>query len=421
MTNKHKLKAVLVLLTAIVMLFSSVFVFVACDNDEDSDGDFGCNHVYGDPVVTMATAFEKGTETQKCTLCGNTVTRYIDSNTFSELQGQSDRVILFIGDGMGENHIKVTEAYYQKELFFDDWKLEGYVNTACASQFQTTDSAAAASAMATGYKYSRGEIAQKKGVDMQSVTEIAKSLGKGVGIVTTATISDATPAGFSAHASKRSDKATIMTSQLTSGVDIFLGAGLYKDENDDDDIGYSEYRTQFEEAGYTFSTLYSELNLESDKIIGSFAQVVNDDFTDETPTLDKLAEFAIDYLEAKYPNGYFLMIEGAHIDKMSSNKDITSMMAYLDEFDDAIEAVSNKLKDVDNYAMIVTADHECGDLQYNGETGSDINDSLFHATYHTKVDVRIYSSWKLKTLDDYDLPDRIDNTDIFTLCKQLLG
>lgn len=44
-----------------------------------------------------------------------------DNAKFSELKGQSDRTILFIGDGMGDNHIKVTEAYMDKQLFFDDF------------------------------------------------------------------------------------------------------------------------------------------------------------------------------------------------------------------------------------------------------------------------------------------------------------
>ena len=84
-----------------------------------------------------------------------------DNGKFSELKGQSDRTILFIGDGMGDNHIKVTEAYMDKQLFFDDFWRPGDVTTSCSNEFQATDSAAAASAMATGQKYQRGELAFK--------------------------------------------------------------------------------------------------------------------------------------------------------------------------------------------------------------------------------------------------------------------
>ena len=86
-----------------------------------------------------------------------------DNAKFSELKGQSDRTILFIGDGMGDNHIKVTEAYMEKQLFFDDFWRPGDVVTSCLDEFQATDSAAAASAMATGMIYKRGALAVKDG------------------------------------------------------------------------------------------------------------------------------------------------------------------------------------------------------------------------------------------------------------------
>lgn len=337
---------------------------------------------------------------------------------WSFLNGQSDRVILFIGDGMGENHIKVTEAYYEKDLFFDNMTLAGMMTTSCTSEFQATDSAAAASAMATGRKYPRGYVACQNGQPYKSISEYAKELGKGVGIVTTDLISGATPSGFSAHALTRNDKATIIETQLESDIDIFLGAGLNTASGED--VNYSMYKEQFEEKGYTFCSKYSELSLESGKIIGAFSQTANYTPTDGTPTLQQLACFAVDFLEEKYPNGYFLMVEGAHIDKRSSDKDIFGMMEHLDEFDNAIEAVSGKMAGKGNYSMIVTSDHECGDLQYNGETKDEINDNMFKATYHTKVDVRYYIDFSLKTAENFTMPSQIDNTDIFRICYALL-
>lgn len=387
MKNKRSFR----FLTVAVMLLliaSLAFALVACNEDDTSDT----------PNVPV-----------------DDVDEGID---WSFLNGQSDRVILFIGDGMGENHIKVTEAYYEKELYFDDWTLAGMVTTSCKSQFQATDSAAAASAMATGEKFQRGHVAYENSKPYKSITEYAKELGKGVGIVTTDLISGATPAGFSAHSLARSDKATIIESQLESNVDIFLGAGL--NTAPDEDVNYSMYQAQFEAKGYTFCSKYSDLSVDSDKIIGAFSQTANYTSTDETPTLQQLACFAVDFLEEKYPNGYFLMVEGAHIDKRSSDKDIFGMMEYLDEFDNAIEAVSEKMVNVDNYSMIVTADHECGGLQYNGETKDQINDNMFSVTYHTKVDVRYYTNFSLKTAGNVTMPTQIDNTDIFRICYALL-
>lgn len=340
-----------------------------------------------------------------------------DKTVFDKLQGESDRVILFIGDGMGVNHVKTGEAYYERGLF-DGFTNRGLVETSCLETFQPTDSAAAASAMATGEKYKRGAIAFKDGQNYQSVSEYAKSLGKGVGIVTTDTLSGATPAGFSAHAKARSNKEDIIECQLNSNIDIFLGAGLTT--WDGDSVNYDMYRSRFEEKGYTFCDEYSELSLESNKIIGSFSAIANYNHTEQTPTLSKLAEFAVDFLESKYPNGYFLMVEGAHIDKMSSDRNMSAMLEYLDEFDHAVEAVSAKISTKDNYSMIITADHECGDLRYDGESKDEIDDSMFKATHHTKADVYYYTKWKLKNAADIDMPEKIDNTDIFRMCYNLI-
>lgn len=342
----------------------------------------------------------------------------VQSSFYDALNGESDRVILFIGDGMGINHVKAGETYFDRTMFAD-FDNTGLVNTSCKAVNQATDSAAAASAMATGEKYFRGYVSFKDNKNYQTVAEYAKSLGKGVGIVTTDTLSGATPAAFSAHTNDRAEKATIIECQINSGIDVFLGAGLTTWSGDD--VNYEMYSTRFEEKGYTFCDAYDKLSLDSNKVIGSFSEVANYTSTNETPTLSQLATFAVEFLEKKYPNGYFLMIEGAHIDKTSSNNDMSGMLAYLDEFDNAVEAVSAKMNDKSNYSMIVTADHECGGLKYNGEPKEQINDSLFSVTYHTKDDVNYYTRFKLKTLDKFDFQKNIDNTDIYKMCFALLS
>ena len=343
---------------------------------------------------------------------------HVESSIYDALKGSSDRVILFIGDGMGVNHVKTGEAYFGRTLF-EGFDQTGLVNTSCKAVNQATDSAAAASAMATGEKYFRGYVSYKDSKNFQTISEYAKSLGKGVGIVTTDTLSGATPAAFSAHAKDRGDKATIIDCQINSDIDIFLGAGLTT--WDGDDVNYDMYRTQFEAKGYTFCDKYDQLSLESSKVIGAFSEIANYNSTNETPTLKQLAVFAVDFLEAKYPNGYFLMVEGAHIDKTSTVNDMNGMLAYLDEFDNAIEAVSAKMNDKDNYSMIVTADHECGGLKYNGESKDQINDSLFTVKNHTKADVSYYVRAKYKKVQNPSLPANIDNTDIFKMCYSLIS
>ena len=79
---------------------------------------------------------------------------------YDALKGESDRVILFIGDGMGVNHVKAGETYFDRTMFAD-FNNTGLVKTSCKALNQPTDSAAAASAMATGEKYFRGYVSFK--------------------------------------------------------------------------------------------------------------------------------------------------------------------------------------------------------------------------------------------------------------------
>ena len=121
---------------------------------------------------------------------------------FSFLEDDAKKVILFIGDGMGQNHIANTELYLDKDLFFTSFSKQGFVNTYSKNTYWPTDSAAAATAMATGQKVYNTHVGASFGIPITSITEIAKEAGLGVGIVTTDTLAGATPAGFSAQQKK---------------------------------------------------------------------------------------------------------------------------------------------------------------------------------------------------------------------------
>lgn len=328
---------------------------------------------------------------------------------YSNYDGKASKVILFIGDGMGENHIKVTEKYYDKEMSFSSLE-NGYVSTFSQAIFSPTDSAAAATALSTGKKVSNGEVAMHNKKSLETISEYAKAQGKGVGIVTTDSLTGATPASFSAHANNRGDTKNIINTQLTSKVDLFLGAGLST---------YQSYHQAFKKAGYNVCTTTQELNNlnnTSDKIIGTFDHVSNKADNDTiNPTLQTLTSFAVEYLERNFPNGYFLMIEGAHIDKKSHSNNILKMMEYLDNFSDAVQIGLDYFSNQTNYCLIVTADHETGGLKYADET-TEITDSLYRTTGHTSTYVKYF----IKSSINIELDKKIDNTDIYKLNKALI-
>lgn len=333
---------------------------------------------------------------------------------YDALFDSANKVVLFIGDGMGDNHIKTASAYLEKDIFFTGFEIKGHCTTNSNAILSPTDSAAAASALATGQKFDNSEVSRHNGKDITTISELAMSKGYGVGIVTTDSLSGATPASFSSHANKRGDTEEIITGQIKSNIKLFLGAGK---------SDYDNFQTQIELKGYTYISDYSLLANTDSKVFGAFERVGSRDGTNTIPTLEMLTTFAIDYMENNCPQGYFLMIEGAHIDKRSHSNNIESMIRYLDNFDASIKCVYDKIASQKATAIIVTADHETGGLKYNGETKSQISDSMYTRTGHSSADVPYYVHLNIaKTIDvaKIFLPV-IDNTNIFRMCKSCLG
>lgn len=332
---------------------------------------------------------------------------------FSSLVSSANKTVLFIGDGMGENHIKVASAFYEKEMFMTSFEKKGFVSTFSNSLVSPTDSAAAASALATGQKFDNKEVSRHNGIDVETISEIAKKTGIGVGIVTTDSLDGATPSCFSSHANRRGDSDEIIKGQIASQIDLFLGAGKNT---------YDNYQREIEAKGFVYSSNFSDFSLAQRRVFGSFESVVSKDGTNLAPTLEMLTEFAIDFFETNFPDGYFLMIEGAHIDKKSHSNQIFEMVEYLNSFDQSIKIAHDKLNTQNGVAIIVTADHETGGLQFNNQTKEQISNSLYTRTGHSSKDVPYFIFFKpSKDVDLQTLKSKIDNTDIFKLCKSFIS
>ena len=321
------------------------------------------------------------------------------------------KVVLFIGDGMGVNHTYNTELYTGEISYFSTFTTTTMVDT--NSLDGTTDSAAAATAMATGNKQYNGylSIDKKTSANMVSITELAKTNQYGAGVITSDEITGATPAGFSAHAKSRNNSAEILLSQENSPLDLLIGAGSYS----------SVYKTRFEEKGWTWVNNKDALTTEPKRFVATFSEVTPENGTNEKPTLTELASYAIDYMETNYPTGYFLMIEGAKIDKASHSNDIDAMIKNHVDFSNAVKTVDQKLSSKEGgYSIIVTADHETGGLQ-KAESKEAISNDLYTSTGHTPANVKLYFKSTVTTTPDILNAQLIQNTEVFTLCKYLLS
>ena len=164
-------------------------------------------------------------------------------------------IILMIGDGMGRAHVelgRLVEFGSSGILSMQGAPLEINVTTH-TSDDQVTDSAASATAMATGHKTENGIVSMlPNGTAVDTILEIARANGKATGLVATTLIQHATPAAFMSHVDDR-DNFTEITRQIVeeAGVDVLLGGGR---------AYFSSSQTQImENQGYTVVNNRAEL------------------------------------------------------------------------------------------------------------------------------------------------------------------
>ena len=310
-------------------------------------------------------------------------------------------VIYMVGDGMGENHIIATQIYKGEKLNIQTIKNKSYVVTDSISG--ATDSAAAATALATGYKTNNGVIGKDiYGNDIENLIEYTNKMGMKTGIVCTQILNHATPAGFSVHNDDRKNYDEIALSQIESCVDLMFGGGSSY---------FRKYQTEMTENNFKWIDSFSELSSISkdSKVIGTFAE---NDIKRDKVSLAEMTQEAI--LRLDNENGFFLMVEGSKIDTYSHNENLSKTINELIDFDYAVKVAKEYVDKNKDTLLIVTADHETGGLNLDGITKADqLNDSLFTSNgSHTRANVLIYAyGIGAKDLTRYNI---IDNTFI---CK----
>ena len=324
-------------------------------------------------------------------------------------------VIYLIGDGMGFNHLEKTKNEKNISLVMDSFDIKGASMTRSFSN-KVTDSAAGGTALATGVRTTNGVIGAYP-LDVcsgicypKSITELCIEKGMMTGVITTDETSGATPASFSAHSMSRNNTKEITNDQLTSDIDIIWGA-----EN-----GYVT-KEKAEENGFQYVETYGQM-MALKEGSRSFAQFENDMWrlapaNKSTPNLEQMAVKAVDLLDDT-DEGFFLMIEGAHIDKHSHNNDSEKMTESVMEFDRTIKAMLEYAKADGETLVIVTADHETGGIVLNGDSFEFTKDDHTAAN----VPVLVYGTDKLiksdEVLNNYEIPIRIayilgENEDTF--------
>jgi alkaline phosphatase len=318
-------------------------------------------------------------------------------------------VIFCIGDGMGFEKVKAAGMYAHGEagtLSFEAFPYQGEVTTHSADS-SMTDSAAAATAMATGFKVNNGVLSTAlpgDGRELYTLLEYFRDQGKRTGLVSTTFITHATPAAFGAHNPARSNLAEIADDYLNyTEPNVLFGGG-----------GNGISAAAAEAANYTVVTDRQgllTLNTENlSRISGQFGDTnlpYEYDGLGDLPHLSEMVKTALEIL-ARDPAGFFLMIEGGRIDHAGHSNDIERNVCETIEFSNTLRVVMDWSEGRDDTLIIVTADHETGGLQVLENNGVGNFPTVSWSTGgHTTINIPVYA-WGPNAASISSVMDNID-------------
>lgn len=270
-------------------------------------------------------------------------------------------VIFMIGDGMGDNHIKMAEGQKGFSFVAKSFPYSGISVTRSLSvinkEATATDSAASGTAMSTGYKTINGYIGLNKDLGViKNVRELAYGNGAKTGVITTDVITGATPCAYMCHSVSRDS-----TEELEAQINALVSGGL---------IDYCAGDVANELTSHTKNALKS-LSDSSD---------------------------------------FFLMIEEGQIDKRSHERDKEGVVDTVVRFNDTIEYATQFALCHPSVALIVTADHETGNLV---ET---LPGKFYFSSYnHSNKDVSIFAIGAGTSAFN---GERIENTTLAQFCAR---
>ncbi|MCK4894037.1 MAG: alkaline phosphatase [Calditrichia bacterium] len=333
-------------------------------------------------------------------------------------------IIFYIGDGMGISQITAARIFLlgaNERFNLEQMPVTGLITTHSADRL-ITDSAAGATAMATGFKTRNGMVGvSPDSMVLKTILEAAQERGMATGLIATSTITHATPACFVSHVLSRGNHSEIARQFNNSGVEVILGGGRQhfipqekSGSQRSDNLNLLDEATNL---GYDVVSQKSQLEeTKSGKILGLFAM---DEMKQDPmqPTISNMTQKALEIL-SQDPDGFFLMVEGSQIDWAGHDNDFPALVREMAAFDTAVTLGLEFAENNGNTLVIVTADHETGGLLITGGdvSGKDI-EIAWHYTSHTGQMVPIFAAGPGSHL----FSGIHDNTEIPKILAELLN
>lgn len=299
---------------------------------------------------------------------------------------QAKNVIFMVSDGMCFSVLTAAQTYLTRTEKRSSHWMKMYserpvVRSLCETDSASgivTDSAAAASCWGIGERIDNGVInITQDGRKPVTLVQKMKAARKRCGLVTTATATHATPAGFATTVAKRSDQKTIAAQYLERGVDVVLGGGtMYFSDN---------LVAAYRKAGYGVALNRTQLLADTGQapLLGLFSKshmpfeidrLQSVELQAATPTLSEMTKVALHRLSSS-PAGFFLLVEGGRIDHATHGNDGAAAIRDQIAFDEAIATVLSFVDKNPDTLLVITTDHGTGGFNVNGLGSEDFDTS----------------------------------------------
>lgn len=304
-------------------------------------------------------------------------------------------VILLISDGTGLSQISSAYFYKGEEPNYSRFEDIGFIKTS-SSKEDVTDSAAGATAFASGIKTYNGAIGvNPDSISVPTIVELIQDRGIKTGVVATSSIQHATPAAFYGHQVSRRFYEALSMDLYNSDIDFFAGGGLrfFTKRKDSVDL----YK-KMEEKGFYMNTealaSYGEIK-DKEKVGFLLAETAMPKMQeDRGDFLPNATQLGIDFLNND--KGFFFMVEGSQIDWGGHANDGDYTIAELLDFDNVIGKALDFAEKDGNTLVVVVSDHETGGFTL-ASTTIELESGVKRSDY-SKVDVTFSTGGHSATL-----------------------
>lgn len=309
-------------------------------------------------------------------------------------------IIFMVSDGMSagvptmaDHYLQISEGKgsFWRSLMMDPQVVHGYQDTRSLSSL-VTDSAAASSSWGSGQHVWNGMINMyPDGTKLRMLYDLLGEAKMRRGLVSTATITHATPAGFAVHVNQRNDEEQIAEAYLDAGIEVLLGGGHRffgaDKRKDQKDLyaafgakGYAVVRDRTAlEATQKSAPTGKLLGIFSDSHIPYAVDRKHDATLGSVPSLEDMTRAAIAQLRGA-PEGFILQVEAARVDHAAHSNDAAGVLLDQLEFDRAVQVAVEFARQDGETLVVITSDHGNSNPGLNG-SGS----GYFNATAGLKT------------------------------------